>query len=282
MGAQRRRFPGAAGFGYSQPVSSLRTLLFGKPAAAQSAESPAPEDDLPLPPELPRLASGADYETCLALTQSDPDAARSFAEAWEKNGGGEGARHCLALALLADGEAASAAERLETLARNSQANLAARIAVFSQAVEAWNVAGQPARAYAAATMGLTVAPNDADLLIDRALALGALGRFRDALPDLEQVGRQQPNRVDAWVLRGTALRHLDRLAEAEAAVTQSLTLDPENPEGLLERGILKQMRGDLAGARHDWEQVLQLAPDSPAADLAAQNLALNEAGPQRR
>ena len=65
-------------------------------------------------------------------------------------------------------------------------------------------------------------------------------------------------------------------------MTQSLTLDPENPEGLLERGILKQMRGDLAGARHDWEQVLQVAPDSPAADLAAQNLALNEAGPQRR
>ena len=263
-------------------MSFLRALFFGRPAAAQSADAPAPEEELPLPPELPRLASGPDYETCLALTQSDPDAARSFAETWEKAGGGEGARHCIALALLADGEAASAGERLETLARGSQANLAARVAVFSQAVEAWNVAGQPGRAYAAATMGLTVAPNDADLLIDRALALGALGRYRDALPDLEQVSRQQPQRADAWVLRGTALRHLERLPEAEATVRQALTIDPDNPEGLLERGILKQMRGDLAGARLDWQQVIQLAPDSPAADLAEQNLALNEAGPQRR
>jgi len=92
-----------------------------------------------------------------------------------------------------------------------------------------------------------VAPNDADLLIDRALALGALGRYRDALPDLEQVSRLQPQRADAWVLRGTALRHLERLTEAEAAVRQALTIDPDNPEGMLERGILKQMRGDLAG-----------------------------------
>jgi len=65
-------------------------------------------------------------------------------------------------------------------------------------------------------------------------------------------------------------------------VRQALKIDPDNPEGLLERGILKQMRGDLAGARLDWQQVIQLAPDSPAADLAEQNLALNEAGPQRR
>jgi len=274
--------PPARFFLYSATVSWLRKLFLGAPAAAQTAPATETEEELPLPPELPRLASGPDYETCLALTQSDPDAARSFAENWERSGGGEGARHCLALALLADGEAASAAERLESLARNSQANLAARVAVFSQAVEAWNVAGQPGRAYAAATMGLTVAPNDAELLIDRALSLGALGRFRDALPDLDLVIRQQPQRADAWVLRGTALRHLEQMAEAEAAVRQALALDPENPEALLERGILKQLRGDLAGARMDWQQVVLVAPGSPAADLAEQSLALNEAGPQRR
>lgn len=262
-------------------MRALRDLIFGGPAAAQTPP-PSPEEDLPLPPELPRLASGPEYEQCLALTQSDPDAARAFAETWEASGGGEGARHCAALALLADGEATMAGERLEQIARTSKASTAARVAVYGQAVQAWMMAEQPGRAYAAATMGLTIAPNDTDLLMDRALALGALGRYPDALADLEQISRLEPRRADAWVLRATALRHMDRIPQALDAVTQALALDADNPEALLERGILKQLRGDSDGARTDWQRVIALAPDSPAADLAEQNLALNEAGPQRR
>jgi hypothetical protein len=41
------------------------------------------------------------------------------------------------------------------------------------------------------------------------------------------------------------------------------------------------MRGDTAGARADWEKAIDLAPDTPTADLAAQNILLNEAGPRR-
>ena len=37
-----------------------------------------------------------------------------------------------------------------------------------------------------------------------------------------------------------------------------------------------------AQARADWERAMELAPDSATADLAMQNLALSEAGPQRR
>ncbi|MCA3414378.1 MAG: hypothetical protein INF84_07240, partial [Roseomonas sp.] len=62
----------------------------------------------------------------------------------------------------------------------------------------------------------------------------------------------------------------------------ALRLAPRNVEALLERGILRQLRGEAEAARRDWERVLELAPDSAAADLAAQNLALIEAGPSLR
>jgi regulator of sirC expression with transglutaminase-like and TPR domain len=84
------------------------------------------------------------------------------------------------------------------------------------------------------------------------------------------------------VLRASALRRLDRVQPAAESVTQALRLEPDNTEALLERGIIRQIQGDATGARSDWERVIELAPDAPAADLAAQNMALIEAGPARR
>ena len=70
--------------------------------------------------------------------------------------------------------------------------------------------------------------------------------------------------------------------QAATAVDRALELAPDNAEALLERGIIRQLRGDVRGARADWERTIEVAPDSAAADLAQQNLALNEAGPKRR
>jgi regulator of sirC expression with transglutaminase-like and TPR domain len=61
-----------------------------------------------------------------------------------------------------------------------------------------------------------------------------------------------------------------------------LTLDPDDPDALLERGILRQRMGDPAGARADWEHARGIDPTSTTADLAEQNLALLEAGPERQ
>ena len=250
-------------------------LLLAAPAAAQ-------DEALPLPPSLPRLGSGAEYEDCLELTRVDAEAAHSLAERWERSGGGEAARHCVALAILGQGDAARAAERLEALASRSQAPAAARAAVYGQAAEAWTMANQPGRAFAATTLGLILMPDDAELLTDRAMTLVTLNRTAEAIGDLDRVLAIEPRRVEALVLRAAARRRLDRVAEAEADVARALDLMPDSAEALLERGILRQMRGDVAGARRDWERAVMLAPDTPTADLAEQNLALNEAGPQRR
>ncbi|MBP0446259.1 tetratricopeptide repeat protein [Roseomonas sp. SSH11] len=257
-------------------------LWWTTPGPTPPAVPEAAEEVLPLPPEPPRVADSAEYEACLGQLRNDAQGALSFAETWEARGGADGARHCSALALLGLGEPERAAARLEALAARATAAPAARAALFGQAGQAWMVAGQPVRAYGAFTMALALAPNDAELLVDRAVAAGTLGRFSDSLADTDRAVAQDARRAEAWIYRAAALRHLDRAQEALQDIERALAIEPGSPEALLERGILRQLQGDTAGARRDWEAVIANSPDSPAADLAEQNLALNAAGPARR
>jgi tetratricopeptide (TPR) repeat protein len=266
----------------------LAAAVAGGLGAWWTFRGPGPElpvaatDALPLPPEPPRLTDGADYERCLALLREDSEEALRFATAWDATGGGEGARHCQALALIGMGEPDRAAERLERLAIASRAGGAARAAVFGQAAQAWMMAGDANRAFAASTMALTLMPADPDLLVDRSVVLAHLRRYRDALDDLDRVLALDPERAEAHVFRAAALRHLEQLDQAFIAVERGLSLQPDNAEGLLERGIIRQRRGDLTGAQADWRRVIEVAPESVAADLAEQNLSLADFGPARR
>jgi tetratricopeptide (TPR) repeat protein len=236
----------------------------------------------PIPPEPPRLSQAPEYARCLDLLLADPAGARGFARDWYMQGGGEGAAQCEALAQLSLGEADAAAEALERIAARSEAGLAARAAVFGQAAEAWRAAGKPQRASAAASLALALTPQDPELLLERAMARLALNQVPSALVDLDLAVVLDADRAEAWVLRAAAQRRLESLRPAEDSITTALRLAPRNVEALLERGILRQLRGEAEAARRDWERVLELAPDSAAADLAAQNLALMEAGPSQR
>ncbi len=237
---------------------------------------------LPVPPEPPRLSQAPEYARCLDLLPSDPVGARGFARDWLMQGGGEGAAQCEALAQLSLGEAESAAEALERIAARSEAGLAARAAVFGQAAEAWRAAGKPQRAAAAASLALGLTPQDPDLLLERAMARLALNQESGALADLDLAVVLDADRAEVWIWRAAAQRRLEQLRPAEDSISNALRLSPRNVEALLERGILRQLRGEAGDARRDWERVLELAPDSAAADLAAQNLALIEAGPSLR
>jgi tetratricopeptide (TPR) repeat protein len=261
---------------------ALGALAAGVWLAMPEPAAPVAEEALPLPPEPPRLAEGPEAERCFGLLRNDPEGAIAFARHWATEDGGEGAAQCEALGVLALGEPARAAERLEQLAARSRAGAPARAAVFAQAAQAWLVAGESNRAYGAVTMALTLTPDDSDLLVDRAAALGTLGRYREAVADLDRALQLDEGRADALVFRAAAWRHLDRADPARRDIERALALDPENPEALLERGILRQLAGDTEGARMDWERAIELAPNSAAADLAAQNIALSEAGPFRR
>lgn len=247
------------------------------------AQSDAPSDPaLPIPPIPPRIAEGADYDRCLSMLTGDPAGASAFADAWEATGGGEGATHCRALAEIALGEPERGADLMDKLATASHAQAAARASVFGQAGQAWLMAAAPGRAYASATLALTLTPDDPDLLIDRSIAAASLERYHDAIDDLTHALDLDARRVDALVFRGAAWRHLNQPELAQDDIDRAFAQDPESPDALLERGILRQRRGDRDGARRDWEKAIALAPDTATGDLAQQNLALLEAGPDRR
>lgn len=251
------------------------------PPAAPTADDDAPNEEIPLPPAAPRIASGPEYEACLNQLAIDPVVAQRFALAWSGRGGGIGAAHCRALAAVALGQPADGAAELDRLAHDSTADAAARATIYVQADQAWMLAAKPAQAVASATAALALTPDDPDALIDRARADAGQVRFTDAIADLDAALEIEPKRDDAIVARAGDLRRLDQLAAAAMDVDRVLARDPDDPDALLERGIIRQRQGNLAGARSDWEQASSLAPDNPTGDLARQDLALLEAGPQR-
>jgi tetratricopeptide (TPR) repeat protein len=257
-------------------------VAFGPPEPEQpgSQEEAATDDeDLPVPPVPPRIAAGPDYDSCLKLLTDDPEGASAYADAWQATGGGEGATHCHALAEIALGNAGEGADQLQKLAAASAAPPLARAQVFAQSFEAWLMANDAAHAYDAASQAIALSPNDTELLIDRAIAAGTMGRYLDSIDDLDAALKLDPKRADALTLRAAAWRHEEKLDQAIADIEAALTIDPENPDAYLERGILRQRRGDRAGAQADWQQAIKLSPDTEVADLAQQNLALLEAGP---
>ena len=247
----------------------------------RNAEAAA-DDALPVPPVPPRIAEGEDYDKCLSMLNSDPSGALAFADTWAGAGGGDGAMHCQALSQIALGDPEEGSALLDKLAATSKAAPAARATVFGQAGQSWMMAAAPSRAYASATKALALMPGEPDLLIDRAIAGSALERYDESAVDLTHALEIDPRREDALVLLAASRRHLEQLDMAQDDVERALALDPENPDALLERGILRQLRGDPAGARQDWERAIALSPDTATGDLAQQNLALLEAGPERR
>ncbi|PWS36855.1 hypothetical protein DFH01_14955 [Falsiroseomonas bella] len=270
-------------------LGGAAAVLIGAVAGAVWLRSPSPPGPPPeaaasaaAPPEPAAPAATSESERCNALLRSDPDAARGFAAQWRSAQGGSAAEQCEALAILALGDPAQAATRLEAIAARGAGDRPTKAALFAQAAQAWLLAGDANRAYGATTLALTLTPEDLELLVDRAVALGTLGRYREALEDLDRVLSLDPDRAEALVFRAAALRQLDRPDMARRDLDRALAIEPDHVEGLLERGILRQLAGDEEGARRDWERVVAIAPGSAAADLAAQNLALSEAGPARR
>lgn len=241
----------------------LGVIAFSAAVAAAEAQL-SPEPDLANPAKT--------YDSCVLLSKSHPDQALELASKWGAVGGGEGAQHCRALALIGLNDFGQGAQELEDLAQKSKGTVGLRTNLLEQAGQAWLLQGEPTRAYNAQSAGLKLAtpdmPQYVRLLVDRAATLAEGAKFKEAIADLDAALKQQPDNADALAFRATARRNLKEidlaLADAEAAVKS----DPRNVNARLERANIYKLQGRLDDARRDWVLIPQLAPDSDAAKAA--------------
>jgi len=243
-----------------------------------SAAPPRPSPSTAPPQTTPRMprpadADAATYERCMKLASENPAAARDLAESWHDRGGAHPADHCFAVALIGLKQYKEAALRLEKLAEAMvHASPALRADVLGQAAQAWLLAGDPGRAYAADGAALGLRPEDPGLLVDRAEAAGSAGWVDKAIADLDIVLKADPVRLDALIYRASAYRELGRLDPALKDIDKALTLAPDSVPALLERGNIRRIGGDNDGARQDWLRVARLAPGSAAEAAAKANI----------
>lgn len=219
------------------------------------------------------LDNQAQYQACMTLLNRDPAGALDSAVEWERQGGGDAARHCKALALIRTGEVEDGALELERVAEampQVKAPLAAEL--FAQAGQAWVKAGNPQRALYAQNQGLKLNPQDVQLLLDRALTYGTSGMYFEALDDLNVAAELSPDDPDIYAMRAAAYRQLETPDLAEENIYHALKISPSHPGALLERGYLRRDQGDAAGARADWLTVIQVMPGTDIANEAQKNI----------
>ncbi|MGQ9371662.1 hypothetical protein [Azospirillum sp. ST 5-10] len=228
-----------------------------------------------LPPANAAAQEGNErLRSCLSLAETAPDAALERSQGWQEGGGGGLARLCQAMALFHKGSFRDAATRLEALVPELAGDdPAAAASLLGRAGWAWLRAGEADRAERAYGRALEQRPDDADLLIDRAIARAEAERYWDAVADLDAAIAKAPGRADAWLYRAAAHKALASYRLALDDVARALELRPGDPEAVLLRGNLKALSGNLAAARDDWTLVRRLTgDDAEAARAAAVNL----------
>ena len=242
-------------------VALCGLALYPDPAGAQAFKSDSPEE-------------ARRYDACMTMTRRDAMAAFEQALNWQDQGGGVPAKHCAAAALVAMKQYKEGAQRLEDVAQEvKRPELEpVRAGLLAQAGQAWLLAGDTGRAYAAQSAALQLAPQDPEIWIDRGQTLATARNYKEAVADFDRAVQIDPERADAYLFRASAQRYLEQFDRARQDIDKALKLVPTDPDALVERGIIKRLTNDNAGARADWLQVVKSFPDSTAAQTAQANL----------
>ena len=183
----------------------------------------------------------AKHENCLEKISEDADEAYEDALAWQSEGGGRRARHCVALALSALGHPGEAASRLEKIATAPDGGTSEmRAGFYAQAADLWLDAGEPNKAHDAASAGLEKARSHLDLRIVRARAYGALGHWDYALTELTSALAFHPDNARALRARADVYLQKNELEMAKADIESSVGADDTNIETLLLRGKINE------------------------------------------
>ena len=113
----------------------------------------------------------------------------------------------------------------------------------------------------------------AEIGLDRARALGLLGRYDEAEPILSEVRLRKPDNAEGWRASALVARNLGKLDEAQQFIVRAAELAPTDPSVGLEAGAIAFYAGDTAAAHRSWQSVIALATDSDEAALARDYIA---------
>ncbi len=181
------------------------------------------------------------HAACLEHIAKDQEQAYEQALAWQSEGGGRRAKHCVAMALFALGHMDEGAYRLEKLAAALDGgSREMRMGFYAEAADLWLQADLPTKAYFAATKGLDIDRSDAALRIMRARAYAGLERFGDAKIDLSSVLAFEPDNAQALRYRADINRRQGNLAAAKVDIDRAVALDETDIGTLLVRGEINE------------------------------------------
>ena len=257
----------------------LLSLAQASPAAAPAKSKVA----------SPRAAAGPleirtdRLQRCVALAESDPEAARAEAGRWRIAGGRFLARGCAGLAFAAEKSWPSAAGEFEDAAREAQlAKDAGAANYWAQAGNAWLAAAQPAKARAALDSALTAGTLTGlplgEAQLDHARALVATGDLESARTDIDLALTNAADDPLAWLLSATLARREGNPVRAKKDIGEALKRAADDASVQLEAGNIAALAGDEPGAREAWGQAARLAPDTPVGRSAVTALRQFDAG----
>ena len=106
-----------------------------------------------------------------------------------------------------------------------------------------------------------LAPDAAELHVNRGDALQALNRPDAALKCYERALKCDPGNAEVRLKRAMALYGLEKTAAAEAALTDLLTLHPGMPDAWHARGLIRFALGRNEDALGDYDRALAVSPD---------------------
>jgi tetratricopeptide (TPR) repeat protein len=212
------------------------------------------------------------YKACLKLARLKPEDGFESAMQWRDMGGGEPARHCVAIALIGLGKYGEAGTRLDKLAKDSTSKAAIVAGFLAQAGQAWVMDNNLQFAWRDQTRALRLVKDDPSLWIDRGVTLGMAGQYWESIDDLNKALDLDPDNVDALVYRGSAWRMLKTYDLARTDIDRALQLNPNHQQALLESGNLYRIDGKKEKARKEWVKVIEEADGTPAARAAKDNI----------
>jgi predicted O-linked N-acetylglucosamine transferase (SPINDLY family) len=137
--------------------------------------------------------------------------------------------------------------------------------------------GRRAEAIESYDRALSIAPQSLENWCNRGAALFDLGRHEDALASYDRVVAIDPQFAEAHLSRGNVLFGLKRYRDAIAAFDTALALQPDDPATLSNKGKVLRALGHHDEAVACFDRVLAIAPRHTGA-LMGRGIALIELG----